>query len=101
MEDGMNAVQQEVAEEAAINVQLAEQECVLLVKIADAEWRLNIIREKRKLEELKKSSLHLWFNINTLQDTLWQKEISIDEENKHLQHVCTICLLYTSDAADE
>ena len=59
MEDEMDVVQQEVAEEAAINSQLAEQECVLLVKIADAEQRLNIIREKRKLEELKKSSKHL------------------------------------------
>ena len=37
MEDEMDAVQQEVAEEAAINAELAEQECVLLVKIADAE----------------------------------------------------------------
>ena len=53
----MDVVQREVAAEAAINAQLAEQERVLLVKIADAEQRLNIIREKRKLEELKKSSL--------------------------------------------
>ena len=37
MEDEMDVVQQEVAEEAAINAQLAEQEHVLLVKIADAE----------------------------------------------------------------
>ena len=33
----MDVVQQEVAEEAAINAQLAEQERVLLFKIADAE----------------------------------------------------------------
>ena len=52
----MNAVQQEVAEEAAINAQLAEQECDLLVKIANAEQRMNIIREKRKLEQLRNSS---------------------------------------------
>ena len=84
MEDEMDAVQQEVAEEAAINAQLAEQEHVLLVKIADAERRLNIIREKRKLEELKKSSKCLRFNIDALQAPLQQKEISIDEENKHL-----------------
>ena len=93
MEDEMDAVQQEFAEEAAINAQLVEQERVLLVKIADAERRLNIIREKRKLEELKKSSRRLQFNINTLQVSLQQKEISIDEENKHLQHVCTILLV--------
>ena len=37
MEDEMDAVQQEVAQEAAINAQLVEQEHVLLVKIADAE----------------------------------------------------------------
>ena len=70
MEDEMDVVQQEVAEEAAINAQLAEQERVLLVKIADAEQRLNIIREKTKLEELKKSSKCLQFNINTLQESL-------------------------------
>ena len=62
----MNAVQQEVEQEAGINAQLAEQEHVLLAKIADAEQRLNIIREKRKLEELKKSSKCLRFNISTL-----------------------------------
>ena len=68
MEEEMDAVQQQVAGEAAINAQLAEQESVLLVKIADAEQRLNIIREKRKLEELKKKCLQ--FNINALQESL-------------------------------
>ena len=46
MENEMNAVQREVAEEAAINAQLAEQECDL-VKIANAEQMLNNIREKK------------------------------------------------------
>ena len=93
MEDEMDVVQQEFAEEAAINAQLAGQECVLLVKIPDAEQRLNIIREKRKLEELKKSSKCLQFTTNTMQESLRQKEISINEENKHFQHVCTILLV--------
>ena len=59
MENEMNAIQQEVAEEAAINAQLAEQEHDLLVKIANAEQRLNIISKKRKLEQLGNSSKHL------------------------------------------
>ena len=46
MEDEMDSVQQEVAEEAAMNAQLAEQERVLLVKIADAERRLTLLERK-------------------------------------------------------
>ena len=88
----MNIIQHQVEEEEAITVQLQEKECFLLDKIARADRRLHIIHEKRKLEHLQNTTKRIRLNINTLWDTLHEKEITIERECRLLAHVCTTYL---------
>ena len=55
MAEEMDIILCEVAEEVQVNEQLAEMECKILKDIANADQQLKIIREKRKLSELRKN----------------------------------------------
>ena len=94
MEEEMNIIQHQVAEEEAITAQLQEEEHFLRDEIARADRRLHIIREKRKLEHLKNTTKRIRLNINILWDTLREKEITIDRECRLLAHVCTTYFIY-------
>ena len=75
----MNVIQHKVTEEE---------------KIASADHRLHIICKKRKLEHLKNTSKRIRLNINTLWDTLCEKEITTERECRFLGHVCTTYFVY-------
>ena len=94
MEEEINVIQHQVAEEEAITAQLQEEEHFLLDEIARADCRLHIILEKRKLEHLKNTTKRIRLNINTLWDTLCEKEITIERECRLLGHVCTTYFIY-------
>ena len=55
MAEEMDIILREVAEEVQVNEHLAETEHKLLKDIASADRQLKIIREKRKLNELRKN----------------------------------------------
>ena len=73
MAEEMDIILHEVAEEVQVNEHLAETECKLLEDIASAKKQLKIIREKRKLSELRKNSKWIHLNIMKLHDRLCQK----------------------------
>ena len=74
MVEDMDVVLCEVVEEVQINEELAEMECKLPDEIGSANCQLNIIREKRKLTELRNNSKRIHINIIKLHDTLCQRE---------------------------
>ena len=93
MEEEMNIIQYQIVEEETITAQLQEEH-FLLDEIARADRRLHIIREKKKLEHLKNTTKRIRLNINTLWDTLHEKEITIERERRLLAHVCTTYFIY-------
>ena len=86
MAEEMDIILREVAEEVQVNEQLAEMECKLLDDIASADRQLKIIREKRKLNELRKNSKWIRLNIMKLHDTLCQKEVMLQRETRDLEN---------------
>ena len=94
MAEEMDVVLREVAEEAQVNEELAEMEHKLLNEIASANRQLKIIREKRKLTELRNNSTRIRLNIVKLHDTLCQREIMIQRESRELENVSTILLMF-------
>ena len=90
MAEEMDVILCEVAEEVQVNEELAEMECKLLDEIASADHQLKIIREKRKLTELRKNSKRIHLNIIKLHDTLRQREIMAQREGRELENVSTI-----------
>ena len=94
MAEEMDVILHEVAEEVQVNEELAGMECKLLDEIVSAHCQLKIIREKRKLNELRNNSKRLHLNIIKLCDTLCQREIMIQRESRQLQDVSTILLIF-------
>ena len=90
MVEEMNIILCEVAEEVQVNEELAETEHKLLDDIASADHQLKIIRERRKLTELRNNSKRIHLNIIKLCDTLCQGEIMIQREIRELENVSTI-----------
>ena len=90
MAEEIDVILHEVAEEVQVNEELAETECKLLDDITSANCQLKIIREKRKLAELRKNSKRICLNIIKLCDTLCQREIMIQRESRELENVSTI-----------
>ena len=80
MEESMDIILREVAEEVQINEHLAETEHKLLEYISSADRQLKIIREKRKLNELRKNSKWICLNIMKLCNRLCQKEVMLERE---------------------
>ena len=93
MAEEMDVILHEVAEEAQVNEELAETEHKLLDEIASADRQLKIIREKRKLTELRNNSKRICLNIVKLHDTLRQREM-IQRESRELENVSTILLMF-------
>ena len=77
-----------------VSEELAETECKLLDEIASANHQLKIIREKRKLTELRNNSKKIHLNIVKLHDTLCQREVMIQRECGELENVSTILLMF-------
>ena len=73
MAEEMDIIQCEVAEELQVNEHLAETEHKLLEYISSADRQLKIIREKRKLNELRKNSKWICLNIMKLCNRLQPK----------------------------
>ena len=94
MAEEMNIILHEVAEEAQLNEELAKTEHKLVDEIANANHQLKIIREKRKLTELRDNSKRICLNIIKLRDTLRQTEIMIQRERRELENVSTILLMF-------
>ena len=94
MAEEMDVILCEVAEEAQVNEELAETEHKLLDDIANANRQLKIIREKRKLTELRNNSNRIHLNIIKLSDTLCQREIMIQRESRELENVSIILLRF-------
>ena len=94
MAEEMDIILHEVAEEAQLNEELVEMERKLLDEIANADHQLKIIREKRKLTELRDNSKRIHLNIIKLHDTLRQTEIMIQRESRELENVSTILLMF-------
>ena len=94
MVEEMDVVLHQVAEEVQVNEELAETEHKLLDEIASADHQLKIIREKRKLTELRNNSKMIHLNIIKLRDTLCQREIMIQRESRELENVSTILLIF-------
>ena len=94
MAEEMDIILCEVDEEVQVNEQLAEMEHKLLKDIASADQQLKIIREKRKLNELRKNLKRIHLNIIKLHDTLHQKEVMIQRETTDLENVSTILLTF-------
>ena len=90
----MDVILHEVAEEVQVNEELAEMERKLLDEIASGDHQLKIIREKRKLTELRNNSKRICLNIIKLHDTLCQREIMIQRESRELENVSTIFLIF-------
>ena len=78
----MDVVLCEVAEEAEVNQELAHTECRLIDELAHVDHELKIIREKRKLNELKKNSKRMCLNILRLHSTICQCKMMIQREKK-------------------
>ena len=72
MAEEMDIILCEVAEEVQVNEHLADTEHKLLKDIASADRQLKILREKRKLNELRKNSKRICLNIMKLRDRLHQ-----------------------------
>ena len=79
-----------MAEEVQVNEELAEMEHKLLDDIASANCQLKIIKQKRKLTELRNNSKRIHLNIIKLHDTLCQREIMIQRESRELENASTI-----------
>ena len=94
MAEEMGIVLCEVAQEVQVNEYLAETECKLLEDISSANRQLKIIREKRKLNELRKNSKWIRLNIMKLCDRLHQKEVMLERETRDLENVSTILLIF-------
>ena len=94
MVEEIDVILHEVAEEAQVNEELAEMEHKLLDDIASADRQLKIIREKRKLTELRNNPKRIHLNIVKLHDTLRQREIMIQRESRELENVSTILLMF-------
>ena len=94
MAEEMDVILRGVAEEVQVNEQLSEMECKLLDEIASANCQIKLIREKRKLTELRKNSKRIHLNIIKLHDTLCQREIMIQRESRELENVSTISLIF-------
>ena len=94
MAEEMDIVLCEVAEEVQVNEQLAEVERKLLEDIASANRQLKIIREKRKLNELRKNLKQIRLNIMKLRDTLHQREVMLQRETRDLENVSTMLLIF-------
>ena len=94
MAEEMDIIQCEVAEELQVNEHLAETECKLLKDISSADRQLKIIREKRKLNELRKNSKQIHLNIVKLRDRLHQKEVMLERETRDLENVSMILLIF-------
>ena len=90
----MDVILHEVAEEVQVNEQLAETEHKLLDEIRSADHQLKILREKRKLTELRNNLKRICFNIIKLCDTLCQREIMIQRESRELEDASTILLIF-------
>ena len=94
MAEEMDIVLCEVAEEVQVNEHLAETERKLLKDILSADRQLKTIREKRKLNELRKNSKQIRLNIMKLRDRLCQKEVMLERETRDLENVSTILLIF-------
>ena len=94
MAEEMDVILHEVAKEAEVNEELAETEHKLLDEIANADHQLKIIREKRKLTELRNNSKRICLNIIKLHDTLCQRGIMIQRKSRELENVSTILLIF-------
>ena len=90
MAEEMDIILCEVAEEVQVNEHLAETERKLLEDISSANRQLKIIREKRKLNELRKNSKLIHLNIMKMHDRLCQKEVMLERETRDLENVSTI-----------
>ena len=94
MEEEINVIQHQVAEEEAITAQLQERSISCLTKLQEQIVDCTSFVKKRKLEHLKNITKRIRLNINTLWDTLCEKEITIERECRLLGHVCTTYFIY-------